>query len=102
MKLVQAVTAEIGKRSRACYLDLLPLFPHKTRTQVQDAIWNAKAAGLIAALPKTRSGHKGNTPTFYRALPEVNEEARIEDEPLPPRGDLAHIGRVNSVWALGA
>jgi hypothetical protein len=102
MKLVQAVTAEIGKRSVACYLDLLPLFPHKTRTQVQDAIWNAKAAGLIAALPKTRSGHKGNTPTFYRALAEVNAGAPVEDEALPPRGEYASIGRVNSVWELGA
>ena len=100
MKLVQAVTAEIGKRGRACYLDLLPMFPHKTRTQVCDAIWNAKARGLIAPLPKqSRKGERGNTPTFYSALREV---AAVQVAALPPRGELAYIGKVNSVFALGA
>lgn len=97
--------------------DLMPYIKDikPTREQVIRCLHNLKEHKRIVmiAAPRSVGGFAGSRPARY-ALPgpaqpiTIHIEADSEDEELPlvyctkPRGMLAHIGRVSSVWQLGA
>jgi DNA repair photolyase len=79
---------------------IAPLLPHLTKDQIRHAMKNARVAGRIKVGQRgKRAGQrKGSLPSTW--VP-CARKPHIEQS-TAPRGEYASIGRVNSVWALGA
>ena len=81
--------------------------PHLTRKQIKTALYNAQARKMVKVGKRGgRAGQrKGSLPsTWVPWVAEDDEESADErmEQSTEPRGQLAHIGRVASVWEMGA
>lgn len=85
MSLTQDVALAIEDLGRATLDDLAPMFPEHTRTQVWNALKNARSAGLIVVAQLGKRIYGGSEPSTYMLKPP---------KPIPVGCALP------SVWAL--
>jgi hypothetical protein len=96
MTLTNTVIAVLKARGKASADDLLPHCPGLTRAQVMKALDNASYRKRIKRVGWT--GNALRSLGIFVACESAEAEVYIE----PPRGEYGHIGRVSSVFDLGA
>lgn len=107
MSLIRTVVELVEAKENACLDDIWQECAGKTRPQVLKALANALQLGLIEKVglaPKV-PGSKAARQAIYAvtgAQYHFTDRVPRPDRPLPPRGLYGHIGKVSSVFELGA
>lgn len=103
MSLIRDVVGVVDDLGEACLEQVVPYFKDKTRAQVLKALANAadlrliERVGLAPHIPGRRAGRQAIYAVTGRQAQDTHRQ-----RPLPPRGKYGHIGKVSSVFDLGA
>ena len=100
-KRVADLVKELG---RATTDDLCPRLPDLTKAQILSALNNGHTRRLVklGEIGGRAGQRKGSRPATWVPWSDADDDEPDVEVVMPARGSLAHIGRVNSVFALGA